>query len=219
MKTFTIGKRYTINDLKTAELLIKPIQRENVKILIIDDEDFLYEEELRSRGFQIHCIKDVEILELVSAYPIVICDIKGVGKSMKMDKGGASLLKELRKKYPSKIFAAYSGSTFDPTYNTYLEGISIIKKDAQLDQWTESLDNLIEKATNPIAKWGALRQFLLGKGIDLLELAKLEHEYVNIVLNKDGDFSNFPPKANMKSINPELIKMIGSIAVDLALKA
>jgi hypothetical protein len=138
---------------------------------------------------------------------------------MKMDKEGASLLRELRKKYPSKIFAAYSGSTFDTTYNAYLEGITIIMKGAQLDQWTDSLDLLIEKATNPIEKWKALRLFLLDKGIDLLELSKLEHEYVNIVLNKDNDFSNFPSKSTQKGINPELIKTIGSLAIDLAIKA
>jgi hypothetical protein len=219
MKTFTIGKRYTINDLNTATILFKPVQRADVKILIIDNENFIYEEELRSRGFNIHCINDVQNLELVNAYPIIISDIRGVGASMKMDKEGASLLRELRKKYPSKIFAAYSGSTFDTTYNAYLEGITIIMKGAQLDQWTDSLDLLIEKATNPIEKWKALRLFLLDKGIDLLELSKLEHEYVNIVLNKDNDFSNFPSKSTQKGINPELIKTIGSLAIDLAIKA
>lgn len=219
MKTFTIGKRYTINDLNTATILFKPVQRADVKILIIDNENFIYEEELRSRGFNIHCINDVQNLELVNAYPIIISDIRGVGASMKMDKEGASLLRELRKKYPSKIFAAYSGSTFDTTYNAYLEGITIIMKGAQLDQWTDSLDLLIEKATNPVEKWKALRLFLLDKGIDLLELSKLEHEYVNIVLNKDNDFSNFPSKSTQKGINPELIKTIGSLAIDLAIKA
>ena len=172
MKTFTIGKRYTINDLNTATILFKPVQRADVKILIIDNENFIYEEELRSRGFNIHCINDVQNLELVNAYPIIISDIRGVGASMKMDKEGASLLRELRKKYPSKIFAAYSGSTFDTTYNAYLEGITIIMEGAQLDQWTDSLDLLIEKATNPVEKWKALRLFLLDKGIDLLEVSK-----------------------------------------------
>ena len=218
MKTFTLGTRYTINDLKTAKILMDSMSRDYVKILVIDDEDFLYKEELHSRGFNLNYLDDLQNLDLVSAYPIIISDIRGVGKSMKMDNEGASLIVELKKKYPLKIIAAYSGSTFDATYNNYLAGVTIIKKDAKLDEWTSYLDRLIEKVTNPIEKWCTLRDYLISREVDLFELAKLEHEYVDVVLNKDKDFSNFPSKSIKKEINPELIKTIASIAINLALK-
>lgn len=218
MKVLTIGKRYSLNDLKTAQLTLRRPKRELVKILIIDDDEFLYKEELRVLGYNIQYLDDVQNLDVVSAYPIIISDIKGVGKYMKMDKGGASLLKELKKKYPFKAYAAYSGSTFDASYNTFLKGVDIIKKGGLPEEWSDNLDYLINKVTNPVDRWCMLRDYLLQHNVGLMEILKMEHEYVDIVLNKGGDFSHFPSSSVQKGLTSDIIKTIGSLAIDLIIK-
>ena len=53
------------------------------------------------------------------------------------------LIRELKKRYPYKIFAAYTGSTYDISLNSYLEGVHIIKKDIEIDDWCTEIDLLI----------------------------------------------------------------------------
>ena len=180
-------KRYTIKDLNTPSRKIKSASRDRFKIAIIDDEDFVFLEELRKSGFDIRKYDDALDLQMFDSYPIIICDIKGVGKDFKSPMGGAFLIRELKKKYPLKAYAAYTGSTYDISINNYLEGVSIIKKDIEIDDWCIEIDNLIRNISDPKEVWLKIRDILLKEEVDLISLANLEDEYVDIILNKNGD--------------------------------
>lgn len=217
----SFGKNYTIKDLNTPILKSKNIGniRNRYKILIIDDEPFIYYEELRNIGFNLTKKEDVTHLEDVEAYPIVISDIKGVGKSYNSRFDGAMLIRELKKKYPFKIFAAYTGSTYNPTINSYLDGVNIIKKDIEIDDWCQEIDALIKRVSDPKYIWSKIRDILIEEDIPLIELAKLENEYVDIILNKNGDFHNFPSKKTKLNINTDVRSIINSLVAGLILSA
>lgn len=128
MWKFLSNKKYTIQDLNITGSSFANIQRDKFKIAFIDDEDFVYLERLLNLGFRINKYEDVQDLNMLSSYDVIISDIRGVGKSFNSEAEGAFILHELKKKYPYKVFAAYTGSAFDVKINSYLSGIQVIKK-------------------------------------------------------------------------------------------
>ena len=210
-------KRYTIKDLNTPSRKIKSASRDRFKIAIIDDEDFVFLEELRKSGFDIRKYDDALDLQMFDSYPIIICDINGVGKDFKSPMGGAFLIRELKKKYPLKAYAAYTGSTYDISINNYLEGVSIIKKDIEIDDWCIEIDNLIRNISDPKEVWLKIRDILLKEEVDLISLANLEDEYVDIILNKNGDFHNFPSAKKENTLNPDVRAVVQSLVAGIIL--
>ena len=210
-------KRYTIKDLNTPSRKIKSASRDRFKIAIIDDEDFVFLEELRKSGFDIRKYDDALDLQMFDSYPIIICDIKGVGKDFKSPMGGAFLIRELKKKYPLKAYAAYTGSTYDISINNYLEGVRIIKKDIEIDDWCIEIDNLIRNISDPKEVWLKIRDILLKEEVDLISLANLEDEYVDIILNKNGDFHNFPSAKKENTLNPDVRAVVQSLVAGIIL--
>lgn len=208
---FVIGRVYTVKDLNIPSRKIKQITRSNVSIVIIDDEDFLYFDELRNSGFNLTHYKDVQDIRMLESFPIIISDIKGVGKSFKSPSEGAFLLRELKKKYPFKVLAAYTGSTYDINLNSYLDGVHIIKKDIEIDDWCEEIDNLIKITGDPKEIWNKIRDILIKEEVPLLSLAKLEHEYVDILLNKNADFHGFPTSDKKLKLSSDVRGVIQSL--------
>lgn len=210
-------KRYTIKDLNIPSRKIKSASRGRFKIAIIDDEEFVFLEELRKSGFDITKYDDALDLQMLDSYPIIICDIKGVGRNFKSPMGGAFLIRELKKKYPLKAYATYTGSTYDISINSYLEGVNIIKKDIEIDDWCVEIDSLIRKISDPKEVWLKIREILLKEEVDLISLANLEDEYVDIILNKNGDFHNFPSVKKDHGLNPDVRAVVQSLVAGIIL--
>lgn len=204
-------KYHTIDELNIKSFNPKP-QRGSFKIAIIDDETFTYEDQLRKLGFQLDKYDDVDNFDMLSAYSVIISDIKGVGKQFNSEFEGAFILKELKKKYPFKAFAAYTGSSYDIRINAFLSGIQVIKKDSSIDLWSEAIDSLINSISNPKLVWNKMRKNLLDKDVSLLELEKLEDEFVDRILNHDGDFNGFPSKKTSKGISSDAIETITALS-------
>ena len=127
-------------------------------------------------------------------------------------------IRELKKKYPYKGFAAYTGSAFDIRINTFLIDIQIIKKDITIDEWCTAIDSLIRNICEPKIVWNRIRKDLLDKDVSLLDLERLEDEFVDRVLNHNCDFSNFPSPKTKKVISAEALKLLSSIASNLLAK-
>ena len=211
-KPIIIGKTYTISDLNTSKTVLSLIDiKSKVPILIIDDEDFIYKEDLRDEKFNITCIKAIEDLSAVSEYPIVICDVKGVGTSFDKEKEGAFVIRELRKKYPFKQYAAYSGSEYKLELLADLEGVVTIKKDAPLEDWRGYCNELIRRASDPKENWKSLRDYLLKNDVSLTEVLKLESNFVDIYNNRPSDMKSFPDDKAFPKLNQDVRSIIQSM--------
>ena len=126
---YILRKRYTIADLINPKASLSKKDRQSIKVLIVDDDEFMYEDSLRRVGFNIQKYDDIESIEAAEAYHIIICDVCGVGKKFLSPKEGAYVLNRLKNTYPMKEFAVYSGSLFNADLTSSLQNIQIIKKD------------------------------------------------------------------------------------------
>lgn len=211
---FTIGHVYSIRDLNLPSRKLNQNFRDKVKVVFVDDERFVYYDELIRSGFHITQYDDVPDLQTLGEFGVIICDIKGVGKAFNSPSEGAYLIRELKKRYPYKVFAAYTGSTYDISINSYLDGVHIIKKDIDIDDWCTEIDLLIKKSVDPGIIWDTIRNTLIKEDVPTLIIAKLEHEYVDILLNKGGDFRNFPSEKTIK-INSDIRSIIQSLVANV----
>ena len=211
-KPIIIGKTYTIADLNTSRRAFSSIDiKSKIPILIIDDEEFLYKEDLRDEKYNIKCVKTIEDLSAASEYPIVICDVKGVGTQFDPEMGGAFVIRELKKKYPFKQYAVYSGSDYKLELMNNLEGVATIKKDAPIEMWRGYCDELIRRASDPKENWKTLRDFLLKNDVALTEVLKLESNFVDIYNNRPADMKFFPDEKLFPNIGQDIRAIIQSM--------
>lgn len=192
-------KKYTIKDLDTLSIFEEKHKwRDYIHIAIIDDEG-LSEAKingLRSRNFNIQTLTDVENIRLLNDYPIVISDVHGVGHKIDPDLEGFALISELAKIYPFKGLAIYSGRLHK--LPSLPEGVMVINKDDDLTTWTEKIDNLIDRISNPKSVWVNFAKKLIDLGVSTKELNIIEDEFVRSILQKNS-FSNF--MVNRKDIS------------------
>ncbi len=212
LKPFIVGKLYTIADLNTSQNALSLIDiKQKIPILIIDDEEFIYKETLRDDKYNITCVRNIEDLCAVSEYPIVICDIKGVGTHFSKEKEGAYVVRELKKKYPFKQIAVYSGSDYKLESLNDLDGISRIKKDSDIEMWRSYFDELIRRASDPKENWKSIRDYLISKEVSLKEVTFLESHYVDIYNNHPERMKYFPDEKEFPKLSSDIRAIIQSM--------
>jgi len=188
---FIFGKPKQISDLKVIARPPIGTLRPRVSIVVIDDKGFVYLNVLRNHGFIITELTDITDVKAVQTYPIVVCDIRGVGKAFGSDFEGAHVLAEIKKHYPNKILIVYTGQLFDASFNQYFALCDAsVTKDAESQQWVEVLDNAIATFLDPIAQWKKLRSYLIDLDVPTMRLAELEDHYVSAVLAKQAPFQD-----------------------------
>jgi hypothetical protein len=155
--------------------------RESVPILVIDDQPFEPAVNLRNNHYQIHTRLDLNRVEEARDFPIVLCDLQGVGSQLHVEMQGAHLIREIKTHYPEKIVIAYSGIAKNVgmarTAQQYAD--SFLRKDENIDSWIELLDESIAKVSDPIYMWKSFRKRILDSGMTPMELAQLEDAFVN----------------------------------------
>lgn len=154
-----------------------------IDIAVIDDEPFLRTAALRTHGFRLTELGgDIKSVEQVAAYPIVICDIRGVGRAFESRYEGAHVISEIRKSYPDKFLIAYTGYTHDIAYSAKLANADAsATKDAPLDYWTNVLELGLRNAGDPKHRWIRFRSTLLDKGVELFDVLKLEQAFIKSI--------------------------------------
>lgn len=212
------GSPKSIKDLDKPSLKLNQIDRKKVPILVIDDNEFEYLDFLKNNRFDLTYFPDIQSIESAKEYEIILCDINGVGKKFESKYEGAHIISEIHKKYPFKTIIAYTGYTHDPTYNKFFRLADFVfKKDLDGDEWLEHLDNAIDSAVNPQKRWIKLREFLIQNNVSLFEIVKLEHEYVNHIL--DGkSLQNFPSEKLTKEIDQDVRAVIQSFTASIIFK-
>lgn len=164
--------------------------RASVKIAVIDDDKFQAHSNLKSYGYDITLLHDISKISEISGYDIILSDLMGVGAHFDQAIGGASVIREIKANYPTKIVIAYTGARANS-----LEAIAakeycdhFLKKDADMTEWTEILDEFVEDVVNPYTMWVNARAGLMDQEIDIRDVLKLEDAYVRSVQSKDSDF-------------------------------
>lgn len=189
----------TIDDLQGHEQrpqksAVQHNLRSKIKIGIIDDKPFDPARNLRNFGYDISEIGDVKNLSEVEKYAIILCDLMGVGLNFDSDLQGATLVREIRRNYPAIMIGAYSGasSSSKNVQRSKIYADKFIVKDADNEEWTDHLDELICEALDTKNVWFRIRSSLVEQKIGTKLLLQIEDEYVRSIRYK---------KANLDSIH------------------
>lgn len=212
----SIFKKNTLEDIKLTNF--DTSKRLNYKILCIDDQEFSKEENLRRNNFNIRTVNDIDNIEFVSEYDIIICDIQGVGKKLGSEYEGAHLIAEIKKRFPLKKVIAYSGQTFNTSYNSYFQLADLtLNKDTDLEDWIDYLDDLIKSLVDPYEIWLSIRKFLIEKNIQTNIISNIEQDYISATLKKDT--SKLTQSKSFRQMSPEIKGVMEGIIGSLLLKA
>jgi uncharacterized protein related to proFAR isomerase len=71
---------YRLSEIKSENKNPQSLRRSH-DMAVIDDEPFSQAQQLRNIGFSIIEVGDINNLKSIESYPVVICDIHGVGKA------------------------------------------------------------------------------------------------------------------------------------------
>ena len=199
-------KKYDLEYLKSYVISKKP-ERGNYSIAIIDDEQELaITKILRTQGFVISHFHDINSINEIQGFDIVICDIRKVGKVFDSKYGGAFVVKEIVNKYPQKYVIISSGSLFQVDYNEYFKmADSYIKKDADSSEWTDVLDKAISALNDPYFFWERTKKFLISKKIELSIVNKIEQNYIKSFAKKDGKYLSSSINKNKSYLSNEYV--------------
>lgn len=209
---------YNINDIKISDAVRKERihdLRKKTDVLVIDDEGFEPKEFLEGNNYRLTSKTDIDNVKDVSEYPIIMCDIRGIGKKISSSFEGAFLIKEIKENYPEKIVIAYTASQYDPSYNLYLQRANVIlPKSLSTEEWLDILDKYIFQTADPVYQWKVLRDRLINLDIPLIEIAKLESAFVKSFLK--GEFTSFEKLG--KSMDSEVTKIISDFVSNIVVK-
>jgi hypothetical protein len=175
----------SINDLeketKPQSYLRAPTNlRAEFEIAVIDDQPFSPEQNLKNNSFQIRSFRDISSVKEIEKFPIILCDLQGVGINLASELQGSYLIEEIKSNYPEKVVIAFTGgSTNSSIFKRAIKfADNYIKKDATIDEWRDVLDKHIQHLSDPVHVWKQVRIRLVKAGITPIELIRVEHEFV-----------------------------------------
>ena len=200
---------YKLSDIPKRLFQVSQIKNQ-IDIAVIDDQEFAPGQLLRNNNFKLTEIGDIPTLKNIEAFPIIICDIHGVGKFFNSSEvGGANLITEIRKAHPDKYLIAYSTHANDLALQRHTKNSDYFMPIAStIEQWTEALEKALYEISDPITRWKKFRGFLLNNDVDLSEIYKLEQIYIEYFLRNNKKNINLEEKVSQLSVNDGLKQII-----------
>lgn len=212
--TMYIGKILSLNCIDNPHTQIASL-KEKFPILFIDDKKPPTADTLTALGFKITHFDDIQSIDQAEKYPIIACDIDGIGKKFthNIEKGGYKVLKEIRKHYPDKYLIQYSTKSPDMD-QSLTQADSVFPKDTHPEAWQDYLERALTELGNPKTRWIRLRNNLSEKGLDAYEIFKIEQAYIKSILNADTSHINNAGKRDQ--LNPEVRDIVIKFALTTA---
>lgn len=231
MFVLCIPKPQSLNDLQRDKKLVARLRtpaelRRSVNIAVVDDQPFAPEHNLKNNQFQISTFTDIHKVEQLADYPIVLCDLQGVGLQLASDMQGAYLIEEIKRNYPEKAVIAFTGGSTNSNMSKRAAQAAddYLRKDASIEEWRDVLDKHIRNLSDPVYVWKQFRNRLVKAEISPLELLKLEHAYVSSIqsgsdatrkaIEETYTAGDWDP-----SIKKEIVSFVASKAFELVFKA
>lgn len=205
-----------IEDLRRDHVIAKATisdheRRSLFPIAVIDDKPFHYEQNLQANNFQVKYLGDINTIDDVKDYNIVLCDLQGVGTRMNARGQGAYIIDEIKRHFPEKFVVAYTGGSLDDSITVLAQEHSdfFLKKDADIDDWRDTLDDIIGQLSDPISVWRRQRDALVEADVPTLDILKLEDAYVSSV--KQGSDKAYRSMAAKRELSSDLRSIANSL--------
>lgn len=171
-------------------------------IVAIDDQAFEPGQNLLNNGYKITHLRDINNVHDVETFPIVLCDLQGVGAQLHADMQGAHLIREIKTHFPAKVVVAYTGIAKNRIMTKQAQSYAdtFLKKDADLDEWITALDEAVIRVTDPVIMWKEFRKRMLDAGMTPFQLTQLEHAYVS-GFERSGDHARAAVESTAGRLN------------------
>jgi len=187
-------------------------KRTAIRIAIIDDQPFSGQQNLRNAGYNVTEIGDIKNVAEIIQYPIVLCDLQDVGAHFQSKYQGGFLIDEIKKNFPDKFVIAYTGGSPDQSVVNYARrnADAFIRKDVDINEWRDTLDEIIDTLSDPLEVWRRQRDALVDVDVSTKEILRLEDAFVRSVLNRSkynyADFvSRVTTNKDVRSIGQSLV--------------
>lgn len=173
-------------------------------IAIVDDKDFPYEENLKANNFTTKYLGDIRSLSEIEEFNIILCDLQGTGTKLNQRGQGAFIIDEIKRNHPEKFVVAYTGGALDDTITLRAQETAdfFLKKDADIDDWRDILDEIIENLADTAQVWRRQRDALIEADVPTLDILKLEDAFVRSV--QSGSSATYLQKAADTSLSKDL---------------
>jgi DNA-binding NarL/FixJ family response regulator len=224
-RKFGMISRYrTLADLPAPNAATQALpkdRRGRFEICVVDDQSFDAGRNLRNYGYRFSEIGDLKNIEEVAGFPIVLCDLMGVGLNFDDRKQGATLIREIKHNYPSIMVAAYSGASASSEQAKTAIALAdkFIKKDADYETWTQTLDSLISDASDQRKIWMRVRKSLVDDGIDTKVLLMLEDAYVTSILSGKSGFTMLTDVASKRGLSKFALDVVNGLVSSVIFRA
>lgn len=158
-----------------------------VSIGVIDDEPFQPRQNLENVGYTVALLGDPNNLDAVKPHQIILCDLQGVGQALDRKRQGSFLIREMRLNYPDKYVLAYTGGTMNMGIirDSQQSADAFLKKDVDIETWTDKLDSIISELVDPYKVWLRQRKALIDREVDTLTVLNLEDAFVKSIVERN----------------------------------
>lgn len=132
-----------------------PELKDKTRILLIDDEETDLVESLKSEGWHIKYMADLDKYnntDLKDAH-IVCVDIKGVGKKLNIKEEGLGLVRNIKEKYPEKRIILCSSVS---SHDIFDNAIDLVDKKVFKNGQTHPFDSAIQELALKLFDWDSL---------------------------------------------------------------
>lgn len=188
-------------------------RRENVSICVIDDQPFAPQTNLLNYGYRINAIGDIKSIKEIASYDLILCDIMGVGRHFDERLQGASVIAEIRRCHPEKVIVAYTGAALNQFAARQANSLAndLIKKDADIEDWIQKLDEYTTIILNPYDVWQRVRNDLVNREVDTIDILILEDGYVRAVLSGDREFKSMKQALSRTGVRDDVRSIVNGI--------
>jgi len=117
------------------------------RILVIDDQDFPYQELFVRAGYTLDKWDDVDDLTKLETgeFDLILLDLQGVGRSASIDQGLA-VLRHIRSTSPAQLVIAYSGANWPVQYQPFFQlADAVLDKSVDFYEFKRTVDDLLRK--------------------------------------------------------------------------
>ncbi|CAK6716173.1 hypothetical protein HORM4_790045 [Vibrio harveyi] len=187
--------------------------KRNTPIAIIDDEDFADLDGIRNAGYSPTHFRDLDSFDQLVSFPIVICDIQGVGGKFGSSTDGSYIIQQVCEQFPDKYTIVVSSKSASLGTAARIE-----KADAKLTRGDrDALNNVILNAVktmgDSVERWKRFRRHLIEeKQIDLYHVWELEQEFIKSLNSKSTkSFSAYVNKHTEDFVKGLLISFIAGL--------
>lgn len=165
--------------------------KKRARLLVIDDEDFVYRSLFETDGYVMDKWDDVEDLSKLEQnfFDVILLDVQGVGVKLSAQQG-LGVLEHIRHTAPAQLVIAFSNADYSLKYQEFFrQADATLSKGADYVEFKRKVDELLLKRFSLGFYVGRIAA-VLGTGID--DPDRLEKETRKAILrNNPGSLRNY----------------------------